>query len=292
MKKFVKIVITFVVDLCNILIWLIYQLTNQHFKSDLKNASKKKPIYILGNGPSLLSVKDKIQDRSKINLCTVNFSVLTDIFMELKPEYHVIVDPAFFELEKNTQDVKNRVLQFFETLNSKVTWNMTLIVSAKANRKTLKKLLKNDKIRICQLPGKDLKLDSDIFQSLMFLSYRKGLAMLPCQNVVMACIYFAITIGYKEIQLYGVEHSWIKYLKVNENNIVCQEDVHYYGKTKLVPFYKDKNSTFTMAEILTAFAKMFSGYEKLQRYAKYCGSVQIINMTKDSYIDAFQRGNN
>ena len=79
---------------------------------------------------------------------------------------------------------------------------------------------------------------------------------------------------------------------VNNDNVVCLKNQHFYNmETEYTPFYiSDPNGpVFKMHEALNAFSKMFYGYICLQEYADYIGDVKIINRTKGSFIDAFNR---
>ena len=120
--------------------------------------------------------------------------------------------------------------------------------------------------------------------------YKKGLSMPKAQNVLVPSIFNAINMGYKEICLYGVDHSWTRTLCVNNQNLVCAIDSHFYDTTekKMEPYLKRPGESFMLHELLRAFANMFESYQILRNYADYMGC-RIINYTKDSFIDAFER---
>ena len=111
------------------------------------------------------------------------------------------------------------------------------------------------------------------------------------QNVVIPSIFIGINEGYKQIDLYGVDHSWTKEIRVNNNNQVCLINSHFFdNKTpELKPWHKGIGEpVYKMHEILRDLAWMFDGYYKLREYADNIGC-RIINKTPDSFIDAFER---
>ena len=97
---------------------------------------------------------------------------------------------------------------------------------------------------------------------------------------MIPAIYSAILSGYKRIELYGVEHSWLPHTYVDEHNVVMQKDVHYYGTT-FRPWEHADGSNMKY--------HTFRSYWLLRELADYCGDVQVINKTPNSYIDAFIR---
>ena len=64
--------------------------------------------------------------------------------------------------------------------------------------------------------------------------YDCNLAMPSVENVMVASLYIAIYLGYKTVELYGVEHSWTKSLYVNDHNQVCLHDDHFMIKKKFL----------------------------------------------------------
>ena len=95
---------------------------------------------------------------------------------------------------------------------------------------------------------------------------------------------------YQIIELYGVEHSWIHHLSVNESNEVCLENPHFFDRKQSVKrtweelFKKDEK----LHQILRMYADMFEAYHELDEFAQQ-HHVEIINRTKGSFIDAFKR---
>lgn len=244
------------------------------FKTDLKNHVRKvegaDTLTILANGPSLK------EDMSKIDFSRGHFSVVNDFYKSpyykmLKPAYYVIADPVYFEENENIMH-----------LVREVDWNMKLLVPYYAWKKIdLLRRCPNQFIEV--VPYNTIIYNG--FECFRNSVYKKGLSIPKVQNVLAASIFTGINMGYKEINLYGVDHSWTQTLGVNSMNQVCAVDYHFYDKEKpkFSPYNKIK-----MHELLRAFAFMFESYHFIRKYADYRGC-RIINCTKDSFIDAFER---
>ena len=81
-------------------------------------------IIIMGNGPSL---RDAIENHRDVLMAhprlAVNLSALTPDFRELRPDYYILADIAFFLKEKT-----GKVPALWEALRA-VDWEMTLFLS-------------------------------------------------------------------------------------------------------------------------------------------------------------------
>ena len=120
--------------------------------------------------------------------------------------------------------------------------------------------------------------------------FRNKMATPIQQNVVVGAIYAMIMEGFERINLLGVGHSWLNAMVVNEKNEVCLKDMHYYNKeAELKPWYTVNGEPYKMHVILRDLAQMFDSYHQLRCFADSLGDVRIVNYTKDSYIDAFER---
>lgn len=234
---------------------------------------------VLGNGPSLsdeLSFIENMPD--KMDCIVVNMFCLSESFWVLKPKYYLMVDPAFFvpKEERHFQQVD----KLLKSINQ-VNWEMFLCVPHQyVNFKTMKSI-KNTNVQIVLLNTTPIDGNKAIRHCL----YAKELGMPLCQNVLNAAICFAINRHYRNIYLYGADHSWTKDLRVNDENIVCYGDRHVYNTQLNTILIKH-----SVSDVLLAFSKMFKSHMLLQEYAIYSGS-RIVNCTKGSFIDAYERQN-
>ena len=98
---------------------------------------------------------------------------------------------------------------------------------------------------------------------------------------------------YTTIELYGVEHSWTKYLFVGDDNLVYLDNPHSYDKVKTPPKpFKDiqYKEDFPMWHVLECYMYMFKSYSIIKDYlnSNKIGT-KIINKTPNSFIDSFDR---
>lgn len=84
-------------------------------------------MVILGNGPSLSDDLPRLIARREYeakDFMAVNFFAEDDRFEVVRPGYYVLSDPMFFR----DSECRDRVAALYRTLDSKVTWPMTLYV--------------------------------------------------------------------------------------------------------------------------------------------------------------------
>lgn len=271
MKKTFNTIIQFF----ELMVFVIKVILRTDFKNHLKYQNHNRELMILANGPSLNNVLQQL------DLFSYDYSVVNDFFKSpyysiIKPKYHVLADPLYFTEE-----------EYLNTIIDVVKWEMILLVPYNAYKKN--HILRNMSNRYIVVRPFHL-IEYKGFEKLRNVLYKSGLAMPRSQNVVVASIYTAINMGYKTIKLYGVDHSWTESIRVNENNQVCQVDAHFYDteKVKLAPWHKTSGEVYKMSEILRDLAQMFDSYDILRKYADYM-KCKVINNTKGSFIDAFER---
>lgn len=264
----------------------LYQIRYQHFKDPFEGSQSDKPLYILGNGPSLKEISSQI-DRDKVDLCAVNDSIITDLYLTLKPEMHVFLDPLYFMQEGRDSNV-DLVDKVLYTIENVIDWPLKIIVPFSASRAFLQRCQLNKQITIQYFNPQSWFFHSVKLNKFSYFLYNHNFIMPKPQNVMIASIYCAIRLGYKKIFLYGVEHSWLKYTYVTKGNLVCLTDRHFYGKNDRPWAYPD-GKPMKLFELLERLASTFKAYFELRYYADYLGDVRIINKTDNSFIDAFEK---
>lgn len=252
------------------------------------NASGK--ILILGNGPSLGEqlprlISEKASEQGDI--MAVNFFSLSEDFTTLKPKYYVLSDPQFFR----RAGYNERIEAMYKALAENVSWPMTLYVQFYNPEKFdyAAAVGHNPNIKI-------VKFHTTLFRgfrNVEFWCYRHGLGSGNFGTVVQNGEFIAMLLGYRTIELYGVDHTLLEGLTVNDKNQLCRIKSHYYDKTPqpAEPIYVNATTPprpYTMASYLAETAELFRGHEVLAEYAHTQG-VRIINRTKDSMIDAYER---
>lgn len=283
MKRIVKELIFFIWDMLQFIGPLHYLFFVQKFRKELKSSGDKKKLFIVGNGPSAIDAFEKAKEqRSNVHLCTVNFAISNNVFFDLKPELHFFADPFFLS---HVED--DKVKKILDTIK-KINWNMSILIPYSANNDFYKLLKANKNISVFRFSSQLWETKGLIAKKIKMKLWNQGWLAPRLQNVIVACIFYAIHLGYTNMELYGVEHSWLNDISVNEKNQVCLIDRHFYGEKK-IPWEKNDKDIFKMHEILNTLSFTFKAYWDLNEFAMK-KNVHIKNMTKNSFIDAFDRG--
>lgn len=260
-----------------------------HFLS--KNQRGRNSVIIIGNGPSLAMDIDFIVSK-KSNLFSymcVNEFASTDYFSVLKPNYYLLLDSVYWG-----DEISNRLLILQEkTINdivSKTKWNLILFVPFSANNyySFMDKISSNKNIKIHFFNN-----NSYSFSFFNMFLYKNNLAMPTCQNVLSACLYVCLTLGYSLNLLIGADHSWHENIIVNDDNQLLLQDVHFYNQKSEYKVWSDganEKTNKSVSEIFSILGMVFADYQILGLYSKYLKS-KIYNVSARSYIDAFDKKN-
>ncbi len=243
---------------------------------------------ILGNGPALAEELPRLLEGMRggdRDFLAVNFFAEDERFTELRPAYYVLSDPMFF---RDTAE-RQRVETLYRAMNERVAWPMNLYVQYyNPERFDYRAALPNPNIRI--VPFHTLTYRG--FRRLEFRLYRHGLGSANFGTVVQVGEYIALLLGYKRIELYGVDHTLLEGLCVDDANRLCRADRHYYDGGEPAdprPMYqKVPRRPYTMSVYLAEVAELFRGHEVLRDYARSLGA-RIVNRTRGSMIDAYER---
>lgn len=248
----------------------------------------KPSVLILGNGPSLAEDLPRLIARGEHtakDVMAVNYFALDERFTTVRPAYYVLSDPMFFR----DSVCRDRVAELYRTLAEKVTWPMNLYVQYyNPEGFDYRAALPNSNIRIVRFHTQMYRG----FRSLEFWLFRRGLGSANFGTVVQVGEYVALLLGYKRIELYGVDHTLLDGLCVDDGNRLCRIDRHYYDGAEAAapqPIYKKvPHVPYTMADYLAEVAELFRGHEVLRDYAAALGA-RIVNRTRGSMIDAYER---
>ncbi len=236
-------------------------------------------VIVMGNGPSLRDAIENDRDAlMRFPRLAVNLSALTPDFRDLRPEYYILADIAFFAKEKS-----GKVPQLWEALGS-VDWPMTLFLPAEARKmEEVRRLPENVTVKYYNLTP------AEGFDCIMHPLYDSGLAMPRPRNVLIPSIMNLMREGFDRIVLIGADHNWSRTLWVTDRNRVVSVQPH---------FYKDDDAELRRAEeifknvriheVYENYAIAFRSYFNVKRYAEKRG-VEILNATPGSFIDAFPR---
>jgi hypothetical protein len=240
---------------------------------------------VLGNGPSLAKDLEKYHHELRLHdLLCVNGFALSEAYIQLKPCYYLMLDPAFWEAETPA------IHRILDAMVERTSWKTHLYVPHTARKASnLKRLDCNTNIHIHFFNY----IVYNGFPSLGHRLFRIGWASPQCQNVLVAAIFHAINSGHQRVILLGADHSWHENILVREDNVVYTKEVHFYDNLEhctYVPFHTNigEKTTRTMGELFYTWSKVYSGYFVLKNYAAE-SRIEIYNASAKSCIDAFPR---
>lgn len=244
-----------------------------------------RPIAILGNGPSLARELPLLTaDSAERDYLAVNFFAQDERFETVRPAYYVLSDPMFFRDSPR----REQVAELYRTLDRKVAWPMNLYVQYyNPERFDYRAALPNPRIRIVPF---HTQVYSG-FRAVEFRLFDRGLGSANFGTVVQVGEYVALLLGYRRIELYGVDHTLLEGLCVDDENRLCRTVSHYYDtqQPEARPIVRNVPPTpYTMAAYLAEVAELFRGHEVLRDYAR-CRGARIVNRTRGSLIDAYER---
>ena len=262
----------------------------EDFRDEVKRAGtvgeRRPTMAVLGNGPSLKGeLEELLRDPAARDFMAVNFFAEDERFMVLQPAYYVLSDPMFFR----RTSLRERIEQFYRTLNERVTWPMNLYVQYyNPEHFDYRAHLTNPLIRIVRFHT----ITYYGFRAVRHWLFNHGLGSGNFGTVVQVGELIALQLGYRRVELYGVDHTLLEGLTVDGENRLCRADRHFYDDDTtphLKPMMqKVPEVPYTMAVYLQEVADLFRGHELLRDYADSLGA-EIVNCTRSSMIDAYRR---
>lgn len=248
------------------------------FKKNKISPLKFKTCIVLGNGPSIKEDLKEILDLSlNSEVMGLNFFCNSQEFQEIKPGLYCIADPVIFNSIKGKQILPNALEDFIKNFN-KIDWYCELYYPRHFDRKHVLDKIKNPSVR--KIPYNSTPLNSN--NKLTHLFFKHGLGMPIPESVIIPSIFISINQGFKKIYLFGVDHSWARYLEVDDNNNCSFLLSHFWGNDSRT--HSDRG----MSDFFLSQHRLFSSHEHLKKYSDYRG-MKIINKTKKSLIDSYDR---
>lgn len=244
---------------------------------------KCKEAYIFANGPSLNEeIKNLLNKGLDLNeSIVVNSFALTEYFQIIKPSYYCLADPHYFDGRHHEIS-----MPVFKKINEIVNWNMTLYILMydKNTLDNIKQYIPNSYVRIKGIST--LKFEG--FEAKRYESYKKGVSVPSFVNVSIMGLYILLNLGYKKINLFGVDHSFLAGLSIDDDNQLCMLENHFYGKEKHRLEVIRNGHLWKMADFVYDKYLTFKEHENMRGYADFLGA-EVINHTRDSWIDAYTR---
>ncbi len=246
---------------------------------------------VLGNGPSLSdTLQNQVSFLQQTELVCVNNFAHSPYFAQLRPRNYVIVDPNYFVFTEQSND-RPDIRQTIDTFRTVVDWPMLLYVPRFAKDSYVIQTIRagNPNIEVVFVNYSVARG----FRWLRHWLYRTGWGMMQSQTVIVAALFLMINRRFDAIYLFGADQSWHEQIRLNDENQVLMQQLHFYEQAKDVayqPIYSDKHRTKTdsMAAQFLSLHKAFRGYEVLRDYADSMG-VRIFNASSKSYIDSLER---
>lgn len=290
MKSVIKNIIRFVRSLLDFASFMVLVLVKGKYRYVLRLSEyRKNRIAIIATGPSLKEDVRFILDedyKKRTDFLMLNFAAFDSLFFKLRPQHYCLADPMYFQSSWRDEEV----FRLFDLLNNQVEWPMTIYVPA-PNLKPFVEFshLHNSNIRVLGVNCITYKG----FERFRSFFYRMGLSSPPPQTVTNLAIFVGINAGYRNMDLFGVDHTFLSALMVNEKNQLCQKYSHSYDEGEVdykVLTRTDDNKIWKVGEYIVACGHMFLSHDLLESYAKSVGC-RIINNTKCSMIDSYERKN-
>lgn len=239
-----------------------------------KNKYKGKRCFILGNGPSVNKV-----DFSKLEnelVITVNDMVRHKDFCDLKSNFHFLVDPAYFKMNKGN------------------------IGEAEFIEKT-KLLTKNDTILFMLYYAKDIvkkygwqKINIHYFINKLYFydNYKEKIdfsTFVPeFYGVIHYCIIFAIYLGCKEINLLGCDATNIIADLLLLTNKQADFAYAFDLSKEASDIEKKKHRSFGLEYTLYVYWKHVHTFLEMRDYCKRNG-VDLYNCSEESILDCLPK---
>ncbi len=255
-----------------------------------KFSNKKNNASILGNGPSLnQTLADNLNFLTETDTYCVNNFASSPVYAQIKPQNYVILDPAFYMFSPEN-DARQDIKQTLEAILSFTDWKMRFFVPTRSRNAFIVRQLKQHKpnIEVCFF-------NYTIVRGFAFFRhwfFKQNLGTPQCQNVMAVCIYVALLQNYKNIYLFGADHSWHEEIRINEQNEFEMRQVHFYDKTSEIKHEKvvdvRNNSRPRLHAQFLSLHKVFYSYEILQAFAEF-KKTKILNASTKSYVDAFEK---
>lgn len=246
-------------------------------------------LFIIANGPSFKNALKQEAEffKSKTLLCVNNFPN-TEYFAKLKPRYFLICSPGYWMENAIDYNVEKR-RKIIDALVQKTNWELTCLLpyASRKNSNFIKKIESNQYIKIHYYNTTPLEGLESISISLM----QSNLAIPRPHNVLVPSLHFAISNRFNKIYLLGADHSWLGELSVNDKNEVLLNQKHFYDEEQTVARQMHKNhgrGQRKMHEVLEKFYISFKSYHLLNKFAQQ-KKVEVINLTPNSFIDAFEK---
>jgi hypothetical protein len=253
------------------------------------NSSKNNNCVILVNGPSLkkdiLMAVKKIEQKKTDVMC-VNYSALSDMFFQVKPNLYALADPMFWKTG-TTQEFTDKNNTLFDVFKS-AKWKIKFLVPEEGIN-VIKSRLGSDSIHSCvpipvnTAPIKNINI---------LLSMIDKMVCTPIYgNVLILSLYYSVMSQYKDISVFGADFDVFKQLQTDQiTNYVYSGGAHFYDNSyNPEPKKYINRPNKMMHERLEQSQNAFFQIYILALLAKK-RKISLTNKSSFSLIDSIDRG--
>ena len=246
-----------------------------YFRKEVINYSDKDSAIFIGNSKEKRSFSKNVNSIRAVS----NFLIMdNDFFNSVSPTHYFIIDPLFFNSSEE------RFNMFWNEINN-INQKLILVVPTLYFRKS-KTLISNPLIEInsiCLTP-----IDGP--KSVIYFLTKLGLGSFRIKNVLGAFLLFCYKQKIKNINLYGVNHDWSRYMYLNEKLQLCLSNESH--KNSLISsgqiWKKNSVEIWKVSEALKSLHEAFLFYDFYENFFKK-NNMEIINNSKDSLIQNFKK---
>lgn len=283
---------TFITELTQVMISIIRIIVFSKIPSKLSVKKTSDSAVVLANGPSFSKMYNDYKSFlvGKDCIC-VNYFPSTPLYSEIKPKFVIISAPSLW-LENLGDNYITILNDFHENIAKNTAWDVTFFIPCDARKYKLWQSILQTNKHISIIYYNNTPIEG--FKWFSFLMYDWKLGMPRPQNVLIPTLYNLIQMRYKNVYLWGVDHSWFREISVTDDNVTLINQKHFYdeNESKPLPMKSGKGGTHVrerrLHEVVYKFMKSFESYFILRDYAE-SKSIRIINNTKGSFIDAFDK---
>ena len=253
-----------------------------------KIAKVDKPyINLVVNGPSvsrilpLFETEDTFLNRPSM---VVNFFANTPEYVILKPEYYTLADPMFFQDTpgKSVEKIKD----FYHNLNVKTTWPIRIFIPHQFGTRKFYEYsgIDNSMISIIEING----IGYEGFESLRNKCYDRGYCSPCAYTVAIMALYACLKMGYRQIDMYGLDNNYYSSLSLNEQGEVCDVIQHNGEADEYRKILDGCGNPVSLHDYLLGLTYHLKNHELVEKYAEYKGA-KILNHSPITMVDAYPR---
>ena len=241
---------------------------------ELRNKYEGETCFVIGNGPSL-KLEKRLGELKNYKVFSVNQFYRSEWFDVVQPDFHVMVDPLFFNLSDQNETHRDTLERMRKIALQEKT---QMILPADAYgfiKENLGNVENHYYIKERYAVSEAYKKKYDM----------AGYLPASC-NVVLTAIYCAIYMGFKRIVILGCDMTGLldNYIKRSPNKEI-EKFSHVYSYTEEEKKrMQDVHKMHTNEFMLHGFYKMFRDFRVLKIKCNELG-IDLTNATQETALD-------